>query len=143
MGLFALVSGKTAAMGSQNRSGFLMQVFFLAGLANHIFWNSFAVGLGFLGFLLDVFLIFPLFTIVLRDFLGGHFNFQNFLEPLETPLAYPEVPPPPPPPPYLQQSTVSREVPKEEGVVVKVRCSYCGMIYEEALGRCPNCGAKN
>jgi RsiW-degrading membrane proteinase PrsW (M82 family) len=107
LALFAMVSGKTVPMGSRNPSGFLMVVLFLTGLANHIIWNSLAVGLGFLGFLLDVFVIFPLFAIILRDFLGGHFNFQNFLEPLETPLAYPEVPPPPPPPPPSpQQSTV-------------------------------------
>ena len=102
LALFAMVSGKTVPMGSRNPSGFLMVVLFLTGVANHIIWNSLAVGLGFLGFLLDVFVIFPLFAIILRDFLGGHFNFQNFFEPLETPLAYPEVPPPPPPPPPYQ-----------------------------------------
>jgi hypothetical protein len=26
--------------------------------------------------------------------------------------------------------------------VVKIRCSYCGSIYDENLDKCPNCGAK-
>jgi hypothetical protein len=34
-------------------------------------------------------------------------------------------------------SVVVREV-----VTVKIRCSYCGTLYDETLDRCPNCGAK-
>ena len=26
--------------------------------------------------------------------------------------------------------------------VVKIRCSYCGSLYDENLDKCPNCGAK-
>jgi hypothetical protein len=26
--------------------------------------------------------------------------------------------------------------------VVKIRCSYCGSLYDESLGKCPNCGAQ-
>ena len=40
-------------------------------------------------------------------------------------------------PPQVPQSVVVREV-----VTVKVRCSYCGTLYDETLDRCPNCGAK-
>ncbi|MEM3731149.1 MAG: hypothetical protein QW667_04420 [Candidatus Bathyarchaeia archaeon] len=44
------------------------------------------------------FLILPLYVFILRDFLGGHFNFQNFFESVpETPPSEPEIPPPPPP----------------------------------------------
>jgi len=25
--------------------------------------------------------------------------------------------------------------------VVKIRCSYCRKLYDESLGKCPNCGA--
>jgi rRNA maturation endonuclease Nob1 len=35
------------------------------------------------------------------------------------------------------QSAEVREV-----VTVKIRCSYCGTLYDETLDRCPNCGAK-
>ncbi len=27
--------------------------------------------------------------------------------------------------------------------VVKIRCSYCGTLYDETLDKCPNCGAKH
>jgi len=39
--------------------------------------------------------------------------------------------------PQVPQSVVVREV-----VTVKIRCSYCGTLYDETLDRCPNCGAK-
>lgn len=35
---------------------------------------------------------------------------------------------------------VVREVIRTE-VVVKIRCNYCGTLYDETLGKCPNCGA--
>lgn len=37
-------------------------------------------------------------------------------------------------------SPVVREVIQKE-VVVKIRCSYCGTLYDETLDKCPNCGA--
>jgi len=33
-----------------------------------------------------------------------------------------------------------REVIRE---IVKIRCRYCGQLYEEKLDRCPHCGGKN
>ena len=87
IGLFAMTSGKTVPAGAKNPSGFLLPLFFLIGIANHMLWNALVVGLGIVGFLLDVFLIFPFFAIILRDVLGGHFNFQNFFEPLEKPTS--------------------------------------------------------
>jgi hypothetical protein len=27
--------------------------------------------------------------------------------------------------------------------IVKIRCSYCGNLYDETLDKCPHCGAKN
>jgi len=39
--------------------------------------------------------------------------------------------------PQVPQSVVVREV-----VTVKIRCSYCGTLYDETLDSCPNCGAK-
>lgn len=35
---------------------------------------------------------------------------------------------------------VVQEVIQKE-VVVKIRCSYCGTLYDETLDKCPNCGA--
>lgn len=36
-------------------------------------------------------------------------------------------------------SPVVREVIQTQ-VVVKIRCSYCGTLYDETLDKCPNCG---
>jgi hypothetical protein len=48
---------------------------------------------------LDIVIAIPLFAFILRDFLGSHFNFQNFFQPLAEPeVSIPEAPPPPPPP---------------------------------------------
>lgn len=32
-----------------------------------------------------------------------------------------------------------REIIRE---IVKIRCSYCGNLYDETLDKCPHCGAK-
>jgi hypothetical protein len=40
-------------------------------------------------------------------------------------------------PSQVPQSVVVREV-----VTVRIRCSYCGILYDETLDKCPNCGAK-
>jgi len=110
-----------------------------------LIWNSISIGLAGLGIgaiVLNIVIIFPLFALILRDFLGGHFNFQNFFAPLEKlETAYPEIPPPPPPPMFEAQPAVVREVMSERRVVVKVRCGYCGNIYDSTLDRCPFCGA--
>ena len=37
-------------------------------------------------------------------------------------------------PPVVQQ-VIQKEV------VVKIRCSYCGTLYDETLDKCPTCGA--
>jgi len=35
-----------------------------------------------------------------------------------------------------------KEIIKEKEVVVKVRCPYCGKLYDEVLDTCPHCGGK-
>jgi hypothetical protein len=66
-------------------------------------WNGISFGFadsGYLPIILNVIVTFPVFALVLRDFLGGHFNFQNFFETIPEPTtAFPPMPPPPPPPP--------------------------------------------
>jgi hypothetical protein len=61
-------------------------------------------------------------------------------------LAYtPMVPTPPQQPqPYapIQERVIREEITKKE-VIVKIRCSYCGTLYDETLDKCPNCGATN
>jgi hypothetical protein len=38
--------------------------------------------------------------------------------------------------------TRSKEVIKEKGVIVKIRCKYCNAAFDETLDKCPNCGAE-
>jgi hypothetical protein len=48
----------------------------------------------------QIFVFSPAFLILLRDFIGGHFNFLHFFEPLpESPESVPGMLPPPPEPP--------------------------------------------
>jgi len=80
-------------------------MFLSLGMLNHMIWNSIAIllspELGYGSIIVDVFVTFPMFALILRDFLGGHFNFQNFLEPVPDTAQqfFPVGPPPPPPPP--------------------------------------------
>lgn len=103
LGVFVFVSkirtGKTvfeAAIG-------LPIIFLVIGMLNHSFWNAIAVSVPFPGSMVVAMFVFsPIFVVILRDFLGGHFNFQHFFEPLpEPPRPYWATPPPPtePPPP--------------------------------------------
>jgi len=61
-------------------------------------------------------------------------------------LAYtPMIPTPPQqtqPPAPIQERVIREEITKKE-VIVKIRCSYCGTLYDETLDKCPNCGATN
>lgn len=41
-----------------------------------------------------------------------------------------------------QLNTKEKEVIRETQIIIKIRCSYCGQLYDEALDACPNCGAK-
>jgi RsiW-degrading membrane proteinase PrsW (M82 family) len=102
IGIFVLLSqGKNA----QIKSLWLVVLFSLFGLGNHILWNSLALASGglspFVITVIDILLIFTPFAIIFRDFIGGHFNFQDFLRPVKSPTIYQQIntfPPPPPPP---------------------------------------------
>jgi len=145
IGVFTLAFRKSNQPDVSNQAGFLPLLFLFIGMGNHLIWNSISIGLAGLGIgaiFLNIVIIFPLFAFILRDFLGGHFNFQNFFEPLEKlSTAYPEVPPPPPPPMFETQPAVVREVIREKEILVRVRCTYCGNVYDSTLNRCPFCGA--
>jgi RsiW-degrading membrane proteinase PrsW (M82 family) len=104
VGVFALVASSRASRPNMPKSPvWLPWLFLLLGMTNHIVWNSIVDALGSLGLLpiiLDVIFVFPVFALMLRDFLGGHFNFQDFLHPIpEEAPSYPAAPPPPPPQP--------------------------------------------
>lgn len=102
IGVFTLAFQRSNQPGFSNRAGFLPLLFLLIGMGNHLIWNGLSIGLAGLGLgaiVVNIVLVFPLFAFMLRDFLGGHFNFQNFYEPLEkSSTALPDIPPPPPPP---------------------------------------------
>jgi protease PrsW len=102
IGIFTLAAKRSGFM----KLSLIFSLLFL-GIAylNHICWNSLAIGLGyaipsiFLVAFLTGIIVFPIFALILRDILGGHFNFQNFLEsPSEEVPPFPAIPPPPPPP---------------------------------------------
>jgi RsiW-degrading membrane proteinase PrsW (M82 family) len=103
IGVFALLSGRSERSSLQKSSSWLPWFFLLVGIGNHMVWNGISFGFadsGYLPIILNVIVTFPVFALVLRDFLGGHFNFQNFFETIPEPTtAFPPMPPPPPPPP--------------------------------------------
>jgi len=44
-----------------------------------------------------------------------------------------------------QEESENQLVVKEREIIreiVKIRCSYCGNLYEETLDKCPHCGGK-
>lgn len=102
IGIFVLLS---RGRGSRGAPFWLAGLFPLVSLGNHILWNFVALASGGLSPLIivvvDALLIFTPFVIMFRDFLGGHFNFQVFLRPVQEPISYQQsstFPPPPPPP---------------------------------------------
>ena len=102
IGIFVILSQRRNSRGTPV---WLAPLFLLLGLCTHILWNSIALALSglspFVIIAVDVLVIFMPFAIILRDLLGGHFNFQDFLRPVQEPISYQQistVPPPPPPP---------------------------------------------
>ena len=104
MGLFVLLARRK---GSQGTPSWLAVPLLLFGLIAHMCWNAVAIGLSLAGLdiilivVLDIIIVFVPFALILRDFLGGHFNFQDFLKPVSEsmPDSFSASPPPPPPPP--------------------------------------------
>jgi RsiW-degrading membrane proteinase PrsW (M82 family) len=105
IGVFALVSSRFRATDSPRSAWWIPSLFLLMGIVNHLIWNGVSFGLSPFGYspiILNLLVTFPIFAVVLRDFLGGHYNVQDFFEPLAEPsAAYPAVPPPPPAPPQV------------------------------------------
>jgi RsiW-degrading membrane proteinase PrsW (M82 family) len=102
IGVFALLANIKPPKSNAPKSPMWMPwLFLLLGMINHMVWDSFTLlPVGLIAIAINIILVFPIFAIILRDFLGGHFDFQNFLESLPEELTpFPTVPPPPPPPP--------------------------------------------
>jgi protease PrsW len=75
-------------------------LFVLVGMINHSLWNIIAVfAPSPTNWFLGIILLSPPFLFILRDFLGGHFNFQHFFETIPEPSSYLRKQTPPPPPP--------------------------------------------
>lgn len=102
LGVFVCIAKRSNRGSTESSSLGLALLFMLTGMANHLVWNSVALlslyGIGYWSIALDAILVFPVFALVLRDFLGGHFNFQNFFTALPEPSSpYLQASPPPPP----------------------------------------------
>lgn len=111
IGVFVFLAKRPTTKGFFEAAFGLPLLFLLIGMINHAVWNFFTNVLPFAGgiwatpfltIVLASIIVFPIFAFILRDFLGGHFNFQRFFEPLpELAPHYPKVAPPPPPAPTI------------------------------------------
>ena len=106
IGIFVLFAQKSNRQGSPY---WLAIPFLLVGLLNHILWNSLAFAFVSLDPLItaavELIVIFVPFAFIMRDFLGGHFNFQIFFKPPAEVTLLPDTTrfmPPPPPPSFAQ-----------------------------------------
>jgi len=101
IGVFAIMAKRQASGDVSKTSLTLPLLFLLVGMANHMVWNAIATipDAGYWSIAVDAIIIFPIFAIILRDFLGGRFNFQRFFESSPEQSRYPITAPPPPPSP--------------------------------------------
>jgi RsiW-degrading membrane proteinase PrsW (M82 family) len=102
IGVFVLVSRMRRGRSFFDAVLGLPMLFVLIGMINHSLWNLIAVFAPQpVNWFLGIILLAPIFLVILRDFLGGHFNFQHFFEPLSetSDSVLSGLPPPPPPPP--------------------------------------------
>jgi hypothetical protein len=101
LGLFALISNRQRLNSFFRALIGLPLFFYFLAVISWLVWNAFAFAVRpnvAAEWALDIIIVVPLFAFILRDFLGGHFNFQDFLRPLAEPCVLVPEPPPPPPP---------------------------------------------
>jgi hypothetical protein len=100
LGVFALISNRQRLNSFVKALIGLPLLFYFLAVVSWLVWNAFAFAVRpnmAAEWVLDIVIVIPLFAFIIRDFLGGHFNFQNFLQPLAEPeVLVPEPPPPPP-----------------------------------------------
>ncbi len=103
LGLFVLIANREKFNSFVRALVGLPLLFYFLAVISWIVWNALAFAASpnmALEWVLGIVIAIPLFAFILRDFLGGHFNFQDFLQPLAEPEEpIPEAPPPPPPSP--------------------------------------------
>lgn len=81
----------------------LVVPFWLFGWVAHMCWNGLAIAASSIDIIaiefIDICTVFLLFGFIFRDLLGGHFNFWDFLTPVQEPILPPPAVGPPPPEP--------------------------------------------
>jgi hypothetical protein len=107
LGLFVLIANRERFNSFFRALVGLPLLFYFLAVISWMVWNALAFAAKpnmALEWVLDIVIAIPLFAFILRDFLGGHFNFQHFLEPLPepSPSSLLEGPPLPPPPPQSE-----------------------------------------
>lgn len=107
MGVFVFISRRQMGKKFSESLFGLPLILLLIGIIYHSIWNAsgFLSNAGgiwaapYLALIVSAIVFIPPFLFILRDLLGGHFNFQHFFEILPEPsLFYPAIAPPPPPP---------------------------------------------
>jgi hypothetical protein len=100
LGLFVLIANRERFNSFLRALVGLPLLFYFLAEISWMVWNALAFAVSpnmTLEWVLDIVIAIPLFAFILRDFLGGHFNFQDFFQPLAEPeVSIPEAPPPPP-----------------------------------------------
>jgi hypothetical protein len=98
IGVFIIMSKMTSGSAFLRSLIGLPLIFLMIAILNHIFFNSINYLIpGGIGTFIGALTICPLFAFWLRDFLGGHFNFNRFLKSSPESASNLETPVPPPP----------------------------------------------
>ena len=128
VGTFVFVARLRSGLGIFKAiSGVPLFTFLLAMLC-HAFWNAWQFwinpSLGYGGVVLSIFVIIVPVLFILRDLLGGHFNFGRFFEsiPEPPPPAPPDFAPPPPPLQSVQLCGANEDVKLNSYKSVRMLC---------------------
>jgi RsiW-degrading membrane proteinase PrsW (M82 family) len=98
IGVFIIMSKMTSGSAFLRSLIGLPLIFLMIAILNHIFFNSINYLIpGGIGTFIGALTICPLFAFWLRDFLGGHFNFNRFLKSSPESASNLKTPVPPPP----------------------------------------------
>lgn len=99
MGVFALMARMRRGNTFFGALAGIPIILVLVGMMNHCLWNALTFLPVWPSRIIRLFLLSPIFIVILRDLLGGHFNFTRFFEQHPEPARFNSRQPPPPPPP--------------------------------------------